>query len=40
MDWEYFQITPWLPHVQVDAGDGLFEVVVTVCGFIGVRDCI
>ena len=30
MDWEYFTVSPWLPHVIVDAGDGFVEIVAKV----------
>ena len=30
MEWPWFTITPWIQTVQIDAGDGKFEIVVLV----------
>ena len=30
MDYAYFTITPWIETIQMDAGDGKYEIVVLV----------
>lgn len=38
MDYAYFTISRWIETIQVDAGDGKYEIIVLVCQLVVSRS--